>query len=71
MKVGDILDELKKFRLEMGLTVSNMANEISVSKSFYEKIEMGIRKPSSNFIKKLKFRFPQFDTNIFFEYHIT
>ncbi len=60
------MEDLKRFRMSMKFTINNMADEIGVSKSYYEKIEMGIREPSSNFIKRLKNRFPQFDTNIFF-----
>lgn len=60
------MEELKNFRMSMNFTILEMANEIGVSKSFYEKIESGIRKPSRNFIEMLKKRFPQFDTNIFF-----
>ena len=60
------MEELKKFRMSMNFTILEMSNEIGVSKSFYEKIESGIRKPSRNFIEMLKKRFPQFDTNIFF-----
>ena len=51
----------------MGLTIGEMSCKIGVSKSYYEKIEMGLRIPSANFIKKLKMQFPQFDTNIFFD----
>ena len=51
----------------MNLTINEMANTIGISKSYYEKIEMGFRVPSSNFIKKIKIHFPQFDTNIFFK----
>ncbi len=61
------MKELKDFRISIGLTINEMSEKIGVSKSFYEKIEMGIRVPSSNFIKKLKIQFPQFDTNIFFD----
>ena len=60
------MEELKKFRMSMNFTILEMSNEIGVSKSFYEKIESGIRKPSRNFIEMLKKRFTQFDTNIFF-----
>ena len=64
------MEELKKFRMSMNFTILEMSNEIGVSKSFYEKIESGIRKPSRNFIEMLKKRFPQFDTNIFFIHRI-
>lgn len=60
------MNELKDFRISLGLTISGFAKEIKVSKSLYEKVESGIRKPSREFITKLKNRFPQFDTNILF-----
>lgn len=60
------MEELKKFRIAINLTINEMSKEVGVSKSYYEKIEMGCRKPSRNFIERLKNRFPQFDTNIFF-----
>lgn len=60
------MDKLKEFRISMDYTIKEMSNEIGVSKSYYEKIEAGIKEPSRNFIQHLKIRFPQFDTNIFF-----
>lgn len=60
------MEELKAFRISLGLTIIAFSNEIKVSKSLYEKVESGIRKPSREFITKLKNRYPQFDTNILF-----
>ena len=60
------MDELKEFRKSLNLTTNEMAEEIKVSKSLYEKVEMGARKPSNQITKKFKKRFPQFDVNIFF-----
>lgn len=60
------MKELKNFRISLNLTISQFADSISVSKSLYEKVECGIRKPSREFITKLKKRYPQYDTNIFF-----
>lgn len=60
------MNALKDFRISLGLTISGFAEEIKVSKSLYEKVESGIRKPSREFITKLKNRFPQFDTNLLF-----
>ena len=60
------MKELKNFRISLGLTTQGFADEIQVSKSLYEKIETGARKPSRAFTTKLKFRYPQFDVNIFF-----
>lgn len=60
------MKELKNFRISLGFTIKGFAEEIKVSKSLYEKVESGDRKPSREFITKLKTRFPQFDTNILF-----
>lgn len=57
---------LKDFRISLGLTIQQFAYSIKVSKSLYEKVEMGARKPSREFISKLKIAYPQFDVNIFF-----
>ena len=60
------MEELKEFRKSLNLTSQEFADEIKVSKSLYEKVENGFRKPSREFTTKLKSRFPQFDVNIFF-----
>ena len=60
------MEELKDFRISLGLTISGFAEQIKVSKSLCEKVESGARKPSRKFITKLKKRYPQFDTNILF-----
>ena len=60
------MEELKNFRKSLNLTTANFAEQIKVSKSLYEKVETGARKPSREFITKLKQKFPQFDVNIFF-----
>lgn len=60
------MEELKAFRESINLDRQEFADKIHVSKSLYEKIEMGDRDASRFFIKKLKTAFPQFDTNIFF-----
>lgn len=60
------MEFLKEFRLSLNLTLQGFADIINVSKSYYEKIESGERKPSREFMKKLKYKFPQFDLNIFF-----
>ena len=57
---------LKEFRTSLGLTIQQFAGNIKVSKSLYEKVETGVRKPSREFITKLKVVYPQFDANIFF-----
>ena len=61
------MEELKLFRISLGLTTQEFANSIGVSKSLYEKVETKARKPSRTFIEKLKLKYPQFDTNIFFK----
>ena len=60
------MEVLKKFRESLNLTALEFANSIKVSKSLYEKVEAGVRKPSREFITKLKTKYPQFDVNIFF-----
>lgn len=57
---------LKDFRISLNLTLSAFAKEIGVSKSLYEKVEQGARKPSREFTEKFKKKYPQFDVNIFF-----
>ena len=57
---------LKDFRNSLGLTIQDFANSIKVSKSLYEKVESGARKPSREFTTKLKIKYPQFDVNVFF-----
>ena len=60
------MEELKDFRISLGIGIKEFADSIGVSKSLYEKIEYGFREPSRNFITRLKKKYPQFDTNIFF-----
>lgn len=60
------MEALKTFRISLGLTIVGFANELKMSKSLYEKVESGNRKPSREFITKLKNRYPQFDTNLLF-----
>lgn len=60
------MEVLKKFRESLGLSIQAFADSIKVSKSLYEKVEWGTRKPSRNFMERLKLKYPQFDINIFF-----
>ena len=60
------MQELKNFRIILNLTAKQMADSIGVSKSLYEKVETGRRKPSNNFTFKFKRKYPKFDVNIFF-----
>lgn len=57
---------LKEFREKLDLTQNSFAEIIGVSLSLYIKIENGIRKPSREFISKLKDKYPEFDVNNFF-----
>ncbi len=57
---------LKDFRNSLNLTTQEFANTIGISKSLYDKLETGARKPSREFLTKLKKKYPQFDVNIFF-----
>ena len=60
------MEALKGFRCSLGLTVKEFADSIKISKSLYEKLESGDRKPSREFLTKFKKKYPQFDVNIFF-----
>ena len=60
------MEVLKNFRTSLGFTSQGFADKIKVSKSLYEKVESGARKPSREFLTKLKKVFPQFDINVFF-----
>lgn len=60
------METLKNFRISLGLTIQEFAISIEVSKSLYEKVESGARKPSREFITKFKKKYPQFDVNVFF-----
>lgn len=57
---------LEQLRCNEELTMEGMANRLGVSLSFYEKIENGARKPSREFLTKVKGEFPLCDMNIFF-----
>ena len=52
---------LKQLRKEKRYTQKEMAEILGVSRSYYEKIEYGIRKPSRAFLEKLLSRFPEVD----------
>ena len=60
------MEVLKEFRLSLNITAKEFADSIKVSKSLYDKVETGVRKPSRQFLTKLKRQYPQFDVNIFF-----
>ena len=48
------MESLKKFRENLGKTQEKMAKDLGISKSFYEKIEIGAKKPGWDLIKKFK-----------------
>ena len=56
---------LKDFREAIGKTQEQMAIELSISKSFYEKIEKGERKPGRELLERIKKKYPLLDINIF------
>jgi transcriptional regulator with XRE-family HTH domain len=60
------MKQLKEFRILMDKTPEEMAKDLKMSLSMYEKIEYGYRKPSNNFINQFKKKYPIIDTNIFF-----
>ncbi len=62
---------LKDFREAIGRTQEEMANELKISKSFYEKIENGERKPGRELIERIKYKYPLLDINIFLDLHHT
>ena len=57
---------VEKLRKSEKLTQAEMAQTLGVSASFYSKIELGIRKPSRDFLIRIKENFPMCDMNIFF-----
>ena len=62
----DMSEELKAFRNSKKMSIKMMADEIGVSKSYYEKIEYGDRQPSYNFILKFVNRFPDANADAIF-----
>ena len=57
---------LRDFREKIKLNQNEFAESIGVSLSLYVKIECGDRKPSREFMSKLKSKYPEFDVNNFF-----
>jgi transcriptional regulator with XRE-family HTH domain len=60
------MKDLLKLRKKLNFTQKEMAEYLDVSISFYAKVENNTKMPSYNFIMKIKHKFPEFDTNIFF-----
>lgn len=48
---------LVEFRVKQNLTQREMAKIIGTTLTYYSKIELGLRSPSYNFIKKFKLAF--------------
>ena len=46
-------ERLEKYRYELHFNKTEMAHKLEVSDSYYSLIELGKRKPSKNFMKKL------------------
>ena len=61
------MEKLRNFREQLGKTQEQMANDFEISKSFYEKIESGTKKPGRELIEKVKKKYPFLDINIFLE----
>ncbi len=59
------MNTFEDFRKAIGMTQEAMAKELEISKSFYEKIESGERKPGRELIEKIKKKYPLLDVNIF------
>lgn len=62
---------LFEFRNNLNLTQREMAEKMNISKSYYEKVEKGFKKPGRGFLEKFKTTFPEGDINIFFGKNIT
>lgn len=61
------METIKEFREQLNISINDMAKQLEMSTSMYEKIEYGYREPSKKFIEKIKKKYPYIDTNIFFE----
>ena len=62
---------LKEFREAIGKTQQEMANEFDISKSMYEKLENGDKKPGRELIRKIKLKYPLIDVSIFLDLDTT
>lgn len=59
-------EKLKKYRISLKKSQNEMANLLGITLSFYSKIELGLKNPSLNTIKKFKKIFPNADVEKFF-----
>lgn len=53
------MNNLRKLRKENGYSQEQMAAELGVSLSMYQKVEQGSAKAGRNFMEKIKQRFPE------------
>lgn len=53
------MNNLREFRKENGLNQEQMAAELGVSLSMYQKVERGNAKAGRKFMEKIKQRFPE------------
>ena len=61
------MNNLRELRKENGYSQEQMAAELGVSLSMYQKVEQGNAKAGRNFMEKIKQRFPEASIdNIFF-----
>ncbi len=58
-------NKYKTLRKKYHYTMKEMAEQLKISLSYYQKVEYGIRKASRNLLVKLKTRFPEVDINEF------
>jgi len=61
------MKDLINLRCTLNLTQKEMARQIGVSKSYYEKVEGGFKKPGRGFLEKFNNEFPDKDLNMFFK----
>lgn len=59
-------NNLKSFRNSLHKSQDEMAESVGISLSFYTKLELGLKNPSLNTIKKFKDAFPTADVNNIF-----
>ncbi|WP_286315234.1 helix-turn-helix domain-containing protein [Romboutsia ilealis] len=59
-------ENLKKYRISLKKSQNEMANLLGITLSFYSKIELGLKNPSLNTIKRFKEIFPNADVEKFF-----
>ena len=61
------MNNLPQFRFKKKLSSAEMAKRIGISRSFYHKVESGLRNPSWNFLQQMKAAFPDMSIDeIFF-----